>query len=343
MTDVAVYLYLGWGIVSGDLSAGSFTALMNASFTLLGQMSKLTTTLPDLSETSLLISDAMRFNDYKPTLAVADRGLPAKQSVTALAFQGVGFSYDGQTAALENISLEVRRGETLALVGHNGAGKTTIIKLLLRLYDPTRGTITLNSVPYEQYDLAKFRSMFAVAFQDYQLYAYTIAENVLMRRCESEGDEKLVYDALGKVGLAEKVRGLDEGIHTPVTKEFSTQGELFSGGEMQKLAIARALAKDAPVVILDEPSSALDPLSEREIADLISTLFTDKISIIVSHRLSTTMGASHIAVIDQGRVAERGTHSEFIAAQGTYARMREAQARGYCEPKERSRREAEGD
>ena len=328
--DVCIYLYLAWGLIVGKLDAGSFMALWNAAVQFSGAMRNLFRSVPELGETCLLIADVLGFDEGGSTIADPAEGeaLPI-ESVESLAFDNVTFSYVPGTPVLQDVSFSVKRGQTLAIVGHNGAGKTTIAKLLLRLYDPDSGTVLLNSKPYGCYTKADLRSQVAVVFQDHCHYAYSIAENVLMRPLR-EGDDELVEQALARVGLLEKVHGFEAGIHAHVTREFSEEGELFSGGELQKLAIARALVKDAPIVIFDEASSALDPIAEREIIDLMAELFADKVCIVVSHRLSMTRDADCILAMDAGHIVGSGTHDELVRESGLYQSMWNAQAGKYA-------------
>ncbi|MBQ9003486.1 MAG: ABC transporter ATP-binding protein, partial [Eggerthellaceae bacterium] len=328
VTDVCIYLYLAWGLISGALAAGSFMALWNAAVQFSNAMKMLFRAVPELGETCLLIADVIGFDKDGSTIAdPSPEREAAIVSVDSLGFDDVTFSYVPGKPVLRNVSFEVERGQMLAIVGHNGAGKSTIAKLLLRLYDPDSGVVRLNGLPYGRYAKADLRSQVAVVFQDHCHYAYSIAENVLMRPLGSRqdqsdcsesassgqgdcdavaADEALVEEALARVGLLEKVRGFEAGIHAHVTREFSEEGELFSGGELQKLAIARALVKDAPIVIFDEASSALDPIAEREVIDMMADLFADKVCIVVSHRLSMTRDADCILVLDDGRIVERG-------------------------------------
>ena len=328
-TDVSIYLYLAWGLISGALQAGGFMALWNAAVQFSGSMRNLFRNVPELGETCLLIADVIGFDKGGSTLADP---LPGEEAaigtVQELSLENVTFSYVPGTPVLRNISFSVQRGQTLAIVGHNGAGKSTIAKLLLRLYDPDSGTLFLNGLPYARYAKTDLRALVAVVFQDHCHYAYSIAENVLMRPLQ-EGDDALVEQALERVGLLQKVKGFEAGIHAHVTREFSEEGELFSGGELQKLAIARALVKDAPIVIFDEASSALDPLAEREVIDMMDELFADKICIVVSHRLSMTRDADCILVMDNGEIVGRGTHDELDAIPGLYQDMWRAQAGKY--------------
>ena len=330
LTDVCIYLYLAWGLIAGQLDAGSFMALWSASLQFSNSMKSLFRGVPELGETCLLIADVIGFGNDGETILDPPGGEQLEiAGVDKLALENVTFSYVPGVPVLRDVTFTVRRGQTLAIVGHNGAGKSTIAKLLLRLYDPDSGVVTLNGEPYGRYAKADLRAQVAVVFQDHCHYAYSIAENVLMRPL-AEGDEQLVEQALARVGLLEKVRGFDAGIHAHVTREFSEEGELFSGGELQKLAIARALVKDAPIVIFDEASSALDPIAEREIIDMMAELFADKVCIVVSHRLSMTRDADCILVMDEGVIVERGAHDELARAGGLYQDMWEAQAGKYA-------------
>ena len=329
-TDVCIYLYLAWGLITRTLQAGSFMALWNAAVQFSNAMKTLFRAVPELGETCLLIADVIGFDENGSTIDDPAEGeARVIDRVESLAFDDVTFSYVLGTPVLRDVSFSVDRGQMLAIVGHNGAGKSTIAKLLLRLYDPDSGTVLLNGLPFGRYRKADLRSQVAVVFQDHCHYAYSIAENVLMRPLE-DGDDALVEEALARVGLLEKVRGFDAGVNAHVTREFSEEGELFSGGELQKLAIARALVKDAPIVIFDEASSALDPIAEREVIDMMVELFADKVCIVVSHRLSMTRDADCILVLDEGRIIEHGTHDALASAGGLYQEMWEAQAGKYA-------------
>ena len=197
--------------------------------------------------------------DYDGTLPVEKR----TDNEYRLEFQNVSFRYPGaEDYVLKNINIKFRIGEKLALVGLNGAGKTTLIKLLLRLYEPTEGQILLNGIDIRLYDYREYMTIFGVVFQDYQLFDFPLDENIA---CSEEPDEKRIAEVLEKVGLTERVSKMKNGVHTVLSHETAEEGENLSGGEAQKVAIARALYKDAPFVILDEPTAALDPLAEAEI------------------------------------------------------------------------------
>lgn len=342
IADVSIFTYLAWGIIFGGLEAGTVMALYSAAWQFSSNFINLSMALPELGETCLLIADVRGFENYvqknesrNRTMSL-DSGVdesPAEKMIEPgnLELKNVTFGYDPSNPVLKDITLNVQSGKTLAIVGHNGAGKSTIAKLLLGLYEPNEGCILLDGKPYSDIDRDQLRAAIAAVHQDYQYYAYSVAENVLMRPVKTDDDLAKVRWALEKVGLLAKVDSFPESVHAHVTKEFSDSGELFSGGEIQRLALARALAKDAPIVVLDEPSSALDPIAEREMIDLMEELFSHKICVTISHRLSMTRDSDEILVLDAGRVVERGKHDDLISLHGVYAEMWDAQAGKYVE------------
>lgn len=241
-------------------------------------------------------------------------------------FQDVCFCYPGsETVVLDHINLKFTIGEKFALVGRNGAGKTTLIKLLCRLYEPTSGKILLNGIDIGLYDYDEYVQIFSVVFQDYKIFAFPLDQNVAG---SEEVDEKRLWAALSQAGIAERARELPDTIHTLLYKE-NGDGVEISGGEAQKLAIARALYKDAPFIILDEPTAALDPLAEAEVYEQFNQMIRGKTAIYISHRMSSCKFCDDILVLDQGRIAERGTHEELISRGGIYAQLYSTQAQYY--------------
>ena len=214
------------------------------------------------------------------------------------------------------------------MVGLNGVGKTTLVKLLLRLYDPTEGVILLGGQDIREYDIDSYRACFGIVFQDYKQIALSVGENVLGRPMR-DGDEKTVEIALRKAGLWDKISKLPNGIHMVMTKEFDENGLILSGGESQKLAIASVYARDCSIVILDEPSSALDPLAEKEMYDQMYRACEGKTVIFISHRLSSATDADRIILMENGTIKEMGTHGELMKRGGSYAEMFRAQAESY--------------
>ena len=326
---VVVLLILAYKALAGLLTVGEVSALYNATESLKSGVSSLFSIVPKLMENRLYVDNYLSFMDIHPVIELSD-GMKVDH-VESIRFENVSFSYslDSSKLALKNIDLKIEQNQKIALIGHNGAGKSTFINLITRLYDPLEGTLYLNGKPYSLYDINSLRSLFLVVFQDCQKYATTIAENVLMRSLHGAEDEQRVIHALKKVGLYEKVIKFPKGIYTILTKEFDNDGIVFSGGEQQKLIVARALASDAKVIVLDEVTSNMDAVSEHEVFAEILRSVEDKSVIYVSHKLSTTKYADKIYLLNQGEIAESGTHTELMNLHGIYREMFMVQAEKY--------------
>ena len=278
------------------------------------------------SELGLVISDLKDFLEYKEKIPEDTDGLIPDKIVESIEFKNVSFSYDGVKNVIDHMSFVLHKEDKVALVGHNGAGKSTIIKLLLRFYDPSEGCILVNNIDIRQYNLEEYRKLFLCAFQDYEIFAATIKENVLMGR---EGTDQEVIEALKKADIYDKVLKLPKGIDTMLTKEFDTDGVLLSGGEFQKLVCARAFAVNANVSLFDEPSSALDPISENKLFNSIIKSVKHKMGIFISHRLSSVKDADYIFMLENGKIIEQGNHSELMKIRGAYYAMYKVQERNY--------------
>lgn len=261
--------------------------------------------------------------------------VPSKPTVQPAAgpfeveFRNVGFSYNHSNFCLRDVNLTIKPGERVAIVGENGAGKTTLSKLLLRLYDVSAGELLLNGQPIQRYDLSALREQVGVSFQKPNLYAISFADNVNMYR---EADEAELQRIAASVGLQAALQKSGAGVNTPVTKEFSEEGIILSGGEMQKLGIARLLGAQFGLLIFDEPSAALDPLAEDELMELIYSSANTSTSIIIAHRLSTVVKADRIYVMKDGRICESGTHDALLRQKGLYYEMFSVQSRKYGMP-----------
>lgn len=266
---------------------------------------------------------------YKGSLPVEKRAFCHNgDNEYTIAFQDVSFRYPASdTYALRHVSLEFHIGEKLALVGENGSGKTTLVKLLCRLYDPTEGAILLNGIDIRKYAYEEYISILAVVFQDFRLFALPLGQNIAAVR---DYDQRKAEICLEKAGFAERLQTMERGLDTCLYKDYDEQGEDLSGGETQKIAIARALYRDAPFIILDEPTAALDPIAEYEVYSRFNDMIGGKTAVYISHRLSSCRFCDEIAVFDQGRVVQRGTHEQLVAdASGTYYKLWSAQAQYY--------------
>lgn len=240
-------------------------------------------------------------------------------------FRNVSFKYPNQeTYALKNVSFTVRKGETVSIVGDNGAGKSTLIKLMLRLYDPAEGCILYNGVDIREYEYDFYQSFFAPVFQDYVMHAYTLRENLIF---DHTGNEKYMKDALMKTGIYYKIHEL--GLERNYSKRFFEDGIELSGGEEQRFVIARALCKNSGILILDEPTAAIDPLAENRLFQEIFTAVKSNTVIFISHRMASTRFSDHILVLDRAELVESGTHQELLKNNHIYAAMFHQQADYY--------------
>lgn len=274
--------------------------------------------------------------DEQPQKKGDEQRLPLTEAVE-IRFVDVSFSFpDTKTPLLEHFNLTIRAGEKLAVVGNNGAGKSTLVKLICGLYRPVSGKILLNGVDSSQFSREELYRYFSVAFQELQLLAVSVAENVSCLPVD-ETDEKRVEQCLKQAGLWERVRGMKEGIRTEMTRELNEEGVMLSGGEQQKLMIARCLYKDSPVMILDEPTAALDAIAESEIYGAYGELSCGKTSLFISHRLSSTKFCDRIVLLENGKIREEGTHEALMERNGAYARMYRLQASYYQEEAEDER------
>ncbi|MDE6641342.1 MAG: ABC transporter ATP-binding protein/permease [Acetatifactor sp.] len=329
---LCAYLFAGLKAILGIISVGGLTKYVSTLLLLQGQIRQLSSTLIWLKTQNTYLSSYSEYLEipnekYEGTLPVEKR----IDNEYELEFKNVSFGYPGSgEMALKNVSFRLRTGGRLAIVGANGAGKTTFIKLLCRLYDPTEGEILLNGINVKKYDYNEYIRLFSVVFQDYKIFSFSVAENV---SASQDFDEDRVRRSLEEAGLYDRVTEMKEGIHTKLLKDQQEDGEEgleISGGEKQKLALARALYRDAPVVILDEPTSALDPIAEQDIYQRFNRMVEDKTAIFISHRMSSCRFCDTIVVFDEGHIVQTGSHEELLQdKEGIYSRMWEAQARYY--------------
>ncbi|MCQ2582908.1 MAG: ABC transporter ATP-binding protein/permease [Treponema sp.] len=269
------------------------------------------------------------FLEYKERIPEDYDGDDPGEKIESIQFKNVSFAYK-DVKVLSNLNMEFRDGKTYALVGHNGAGKSTIIKLLLRFYDPTEGEILLNGRNIKEYNLQKYRALFATAFQDNRMFSMSVADNVMLGENIPESEkEKTVVEALKLSGVYDKVMTLKNGINTTLTREFDDEGAVLSGGEFQKIVVARAFARKCQIKVFDEPSSALDPIAEYQLFDNILKACKDNTLLFISHRLSSVQNADWVYLLEQGQVKEEGTHRQLMDLHGTYADMYEKQAENY--------------
>ena len=306
--------------------------LFNRTGSLRGSMSRFADLGPKAHENSMFVDKIRAFLNYEPRLK-DDVGDAVPEGAGELKLEHVTFKYSesGRTV-LDDISLTVKPGEHIAIVGYNGAGKTTLIKLLMRLYDPTSGSISYHNRNITELCPREYHKRIGVVFQDFQMFGANLAENVVMDNMTKEEETARapqITAALTAAGFGEKLARLPDGLFTQVTTEFDKSGVDFSGGESQKVAISRAFYKHADILIMDEPSSALDPIAEYELNKAMESAAKGKTVFYISHRLSTTRDADRIIMLERGRIIEEGTHAQLLARNGKYAEMWNAQAGKY--------------
>jgi ATP-binding cassette subfamily B protein len=312
--------------------------LFNRTGSLRRGMANLADIFPKAQENSLYVDKIRAFLDYEPKIK-RHEGDKLPEGNADLVLEHVSFRYkEDMEETLKDISLNVKPGEKVAIVGYNGAGKTTLIKLLMRLYDPSSGTIKYHGRDIKEYSPEEYHNRFGVVFQDFQMYGATLKENVIMEYMDdniTEDEKKMsessVVKALERAGFGKRLKSLSRGLETPVTTEFEKTGVNFSGGESQKIAISRAFYKDADILIMDEPSSALDPIAEYELNKAMESAAKGKTVFYISHRLSTTRDADRIILLENGRIAEEGNHESLLKKNGKYAEMWNVQAGRYKE------------
>ena len=312
------------------LAYSDAVVLFNRTSSLRRGFANIADVVPMAQENSLYIDKIRAFLDYKPKMEL-NVGETVPSNNAELSLKHVSFKYsEDADETLKDITLKVKPGEKIAIVGYNGAGKTTLIKLLMRLYDPTEGTITYHGKDIKDYKPCDYRRRIGVVFQDYQMYGATLLENVLMTDSKA-GDysEEAAKEALERAGFSKRLQTLPHSLDTQVTTEFDKDGINFSGGESQKIAISRAFYKDADILIMDEPSSALDPIAEYELNKAMESAAKGKTVFYISHRLSTTRDADRIILLEKGRIAEEGTHESLLEMNGKYAEMWRVQAGRY--------------
>lgn len=312
-------------MITQTLGISSFVVAVNASWKMSWLLSDMAEKIMKYHEHGIFVEKIITFYECEPKIRDGEKEAASFES---LVIKNLQFGYDSKKKALDSIDMEIRKGERIAIVGYNGAGKTTLTKLLMRLYDPNEGEILYNGENIKEFTLKSLRNRIAAVFQDYRIFACTLAENVAGGKYEM-GQEALVKDSLVRSSFGERMKSLPNGILTQMTREFDNAGTELSGGEQQKVAIARAFFKDADLVILDEPSSALDPDAEYALNQAISKYAEGKTVIFISHRLSTTRNVDRIYMFDGGKIVESGSHNELMKANGKYAYMFGLQAEKY--------------
>jgi ATP-binding cassette subfamily B protein len=326
----SAYVFVIWRTASGNLSIGSMTFLTLAIQQASSNIEQIFSTIAGIGDQALFLTDLLAFFEMKPTIQSKSNALPAPRPIVrGVEFRNVSFSYPGNSRrVLDRISFQLHTGERLALIGENGQGKTTIVKLITRLYDPTEGQILLDGIDLREYDLEDLHREMGVIFQDFMRYEMTALENIAVGRVEAMGDLELLKSAAKKSMADQTISRLPLGYDQMLGRRFD-QGVDLSGGEWQKVALARAYLRDAQLLILDEPTAALDARSEFEVFHRFAELTAGKMALFISHRFSTVRSADRILVLENGLITEEGTHDQLSRLGGRYAEMFEMQASSY--------------
>lgn len=324
------YLYITYRVkVTGVTAAASYIAMISAVEMLVSRVSEGIGLFTESGKYCMYMDYVDEFMNCSEE-AREKKTLAPNEHMGDIEFRHVSFSYSGSgIRIIDDLNLKIHEGEHIALVGENGAGKTTFVKLLMGLYPLTEGEIYAGGNAVSMYDTEKYRDCFGTVFQDFQIFALPICENVLLRKPGTQKERQLVIDSLNKAQFGEVLDRLPEGIDTCLTKEFDDKGLVCSGGQKQKIAIARVFAKNSQVVILDEPSSALDPIAEYNMYCNMMAASAGKTVFFISHRMSSARMADRILFLEHGRIVEDGTHDELMAKDGRYAQMFCLQAKNY--------------
>lgn len=322
------YIVFTMGVIYKKIGIGDFSMYVSAMMNFSNAMKDLMKSVLDIRQFSGYYEALEQYMNV-PAKMQEGKQQTAPVQFHTIEFKNVSFRYPGQdTYSLKNINLTIKAGDKLAIVGENGAGKSTFIKLLCRLYDPTEGEILLDGVCIKDIAYDSYLKLIGAVFQDYKLFAFTLKENICFDKEEKDAE---IAKLLEENGLKEKMAVLEKGIHTSVYKTFDESGFEPSGGEGQKIALARAIYKDAPLILLDEPTSALDPKAENELYQNFHSMIQGKTAVFISHRMSSTRFCDRILLFQVGEVVERGTHEELMERKGRYYELFQMQAQYYVE------------
>ena len=324
---LAIYAYSVFSVMRDKIAVGSMTIFISAADRFAGALNEIADVYLDYGRMQPFWKDIKDFLSIKNRAMKSGSAMPEFMKDSVIEFKNVSFQYPGSdNYALENLNLKIYGDQRLCIVGENGSGKTTFVKLLLRFYDPTGGEILLNGLPIEQYDFYAYQRLFTAVFQDFATYSLPLENNIALQEDIDADRLNGVIENSGLSSLAEK---LPRGVKTNVLKKIDPEGFIPSGGEGQKIAIARALYHGGDIVILDEPTAALDPRAEYEIYTQFNKMITDKCAVLITHRLSAVQLSDKVAVFDSGNVVEYGTHAELYSKGGIYSEMFDKQAHFY--------------
>ncbi len=324
---IGTYAYAGYQFsATNELDVSGFSVVLSSINSVSNSATDIADCFAELSEVALYFQNLRDFLEYENEVASGDK-IPSE--FESLEFKNVSFKYPSvQDYSLKNLNLKISKNQTVAIVGINGAGKTTLVKLLLRFYDPSEGEILYNGVNIKEYEIHEYRRKFAAVFQDYKTFALSVNENIMCRECD-DADREIAENAMKKSGVWGKINTFHEKGDTVLTREFDENGTGLSGGETQKTAVARMFAREFDIAVLDEPSSALDPIAEYKMYESLLEATEDKTVVYISHRLSSAVLSDMIYVMENGTVIESGNHHDLLKSGGEYSQMFTLQASAY--------------
>lgn len=340
--NCALFLYIAYKVTLGELKIGDYSMYTGALNSISNGVSSLIISTATIFEGTLFIENMISFMKDKTTIvpSIEEARKPNRHCAHKIEFRNVSFKYPGtEKYVLKNINFTLENGDTAVLVGLNGAGKTTLIKLLTRLYDPTEGTILLDGCDIKEYDPKELYKIFGIIFQDFGKYAVTVKENIAFGQVDKEIDDNRVCQSAEQSNSLEFIQKLSNGFDTPLMRYFEENGIELSIGQWQKLSVARAFYSDSDILILDEPTASLDAIAEQEIFNQFDELRKDKLTLFVSHRLSSATTASKIIVLMNGEIVEQGTHVELMKKEGHYHKLFTTQAKRYISTNEEEKNE----
>lgn len=334
---IGTYAFAGYQFIfTKALTISDFSVVLSSINAVRDSTKSIAESFDEMTQLALFFQNLRDFFEYEPKITDGEREAGEFESIE---FKNVSFGYpDTNKTILKNVSFKITRGETIAVVGVNGAGKSTLVKLLLRFYDADEGEILYNGINVKEYNVASLRNAFATVFQDYKNFAVSVNENIMCHECTDE-EKKLAEKALRQSGVWEKISSLPKGADTVLTREFEIDGAGLSGGENQKVSAARLFARDFEIAILDEPSSALDPIAEYKMYENLIKVTENKTVIYISHRLSSAVLSDKIYVLGNGTILESGSHAELMANGGEYSKMFTLQASSYKDESEAAENE----
>ena len=328
IASALILVYVGIKILNKTLSIGDFTLYSSLIVQFSGGIGSIFSSFTQTYENEIKLNNFKSFLGWKTKLVT--NGKMKIKSPVVIEFRNVSFKYpDTERYILKEVSFKIDKYEKVALVGLNGAGKSTIIKLMLRLYDPTEGTIFINSINIKEYDIEGLRKTFGVVFQDFCCYALKLRENITIADIENDTDDETITAACHAAGMDALLKKFSNNLDIYLTKQFDDKGEELSGGEWQKIAIARAYFQNSEFMIMDEPTSSLDPEAEYAMFETLTNLCKKKGAIFISHRLSSVTMADRILVLENGKIIESGSHKELMQNKGQYAHLFTLQAERY--------------